>query len=62
MALLYVLNNPVLSLQQAILWILLELLGGIAKDCAREVSLEQVNYIMCHTSGCMVDGLRAKAV
>ena len=55
MAMLNVLNNPVLTLQLGILRILLGLMGRIVKGCVREVCLAQVSCIlMCcsaHTSG-----------
>ena len=43
-----VLNNPVLTLQPGILWILLVLIGRIVKGCVREVSLAQVSCILVY--------------
>ena len=48
MAMLNVLNNPVLTLQLGILGKLLGLMGGIVKGCVRGVSLAQVNCILMY--------------
>ena len=45
MAIQYVLNNPVLTLQPGIS---LGLMGGIAKGCVREVSLAQVSCMLVY--------------
>ena len=51
------LNN---SLQLGIFGILQELMSGIAKGCAREVSLKLYTEVfLCQTSECVVDGLGA---
>ena len=66
MAMLSVLNNPILTLQLGILGKLLGLMGRIVKGCVREVCLAQVSmlYICCsaHTSGCVVNGLGDSAL
>ena len=48
MAMLNVLNNPVLTLQLRILRIFLGLMGRIVKGCVREVRLAQVSCILMY--------------
>ena len=47
MVILHVLSNPILTLQPAILGILLGLMGRIAKECAREVYKPKLYTDVC---------------